>query len=176
MGIYRLLRILCVIILVLSSVGCAVARYHYISLERYSEMKVESSDVPTLRNLHCASKMPIEYSLERKQYRLLFRPDLDSYLPEMLIVVQGADSRLLRMRQQPSRRARDDRLVPCGSFGPVEGKANALHFSWVTCKNAGAAERYLSFDVVAESGELVASEDIPFDLKSNGFYVMPDLP
>lgn len=162
--------------LVLCSVGCAVSRYQYISLEDVPGIEVETYGTPTLKNLYFSSRMPSRYHLAREHYRLSFYASLDSYLPEIRVAVKGNDGELLRLSQQASRRARSDRVVPCGSFGNVAKTQGELRFSWVTCAESGADERYISFDVTSENGLLVGSEDIPFELEANGFYAMPDLP
>jgi len=116
------------------------------------------------------------YSLPREAYRLSFHASLDSYLPEMRISVTSNDGELHKLSERASRKARSDRAVPCGSFGPVAETESELRFSWVTCPKSEADERYISFDVTTQNGVLVKAEDIPFDLTANGFYVLTDLP
>jgi hypothetical protein len=170
------LRALCSVVVALSALGCSFSRYRYISLEGQPGVEIENYETPTLKRLYFSSKMPIQYSLDRKDYRLEFRTNLDSYLPEMWIAVRGHDGEQLRMLQRASRRGRRDRAVSCGSFGAVDnGAPNEIRFSWVTCAHAGRDERYISFDVTSEAGSFVGMEDVPFELKTNGYYVLPDL-
>jgi len=160
----------------LASVGCSISRYHYIALAEVPSLKVDAYDTPKLGKLYFSSEMPSRYSLSREAYRLSFHASLDSYLPEMRISVTSNDGELLKLSERASRKARSDRAVPCGSFGPVAETESELRFSWVTCPKSEADERYISFDVTTQNGVLVKAEDIPFDLTANGFYVLTDLP
>jgi hypothetical protein len=167
---------LCSLVVLLMSFGCAVSRYQYISLADQPDVKVEAYDAPRLKRLYFSSAIPVEYSVKRKDYKLSFRTNLDTYFPQMQIGASGSDGEPLRMTQQAARRARSDRAVPCGSFGSIDTNGtNELRFSWVTCADAGADERYISFDVTSAAGQLLGREDIPFELVSDGFYVLPDL-
>lgn len=172
----RWLTTLCALFAALSSVGCAVSRYLYISLEGQPGVEIEAYDIPDLKHLYSSSRMPTAYSLQREDYRLVFTTSIESYLPEIHIAVEDNDNERLRISQQASRKARSDRVVPCGSFGSVDsGAMNELRFSWITCEDASIDEMYISFDVTSEAGDLVGKEDIPFELRANGFYVLPDL-
>lgn len=172
----RPLAALCALAVLLSPVGCAFSRYLYISLEGQPGVEVEAYTTPNLEHLYSSSQMPTKYLVEREGYRLSFTTIMDSYLPEIRLAVYGADGEQLRIAQKAARKARGDRAVPCGSFGSMDGSgSNELRFSWVTCKDAGIDEAFISFDVASESGEILGKEDIPFELKANGFYVLPDL-
>lgn len=164
-----------VFVLVLSS-GCTVARCQYISLATVAEMRIETCDTPKLSNAYFVSKMPSRYSLERGSYQLSFQANLASYLPEILIAARNDDGEPLRLSERASRRVRDDRAVPCGSFGAPTAHEGEVRFSWVTCAEADESERFISFDVLTGEGLLLGSEDIPFVLEKTGFYMLPDMP
>jgi hypothetical protein len=162
-------------IVIFLGTGCAISRYRYISLEDAPGVVVQSHGAPALESLRFSSEMPVEYSVDREHYRLRFRVDVDSYLPKMGIAVDAKKGEALSLAQQRWRKTREGRSASCASFYPVENSASELDFAWVTCADDTEAERYISFDVVGAAGRVIGIEDIPFKLKTNGVYVLPDL-
>jgi len=148
----------CASVLLLLSTGCSVSRYQYISLEDTPGIKVEAYDTPRLESLYSSTDMPSRYSLDCDDYKLTFRTNLDSYLPRMSIAVKSNDEKILGLSQRASRKARSDRVVPCGAFDAVDTSSSELSFAWVTCAESGTDERYISFDVTSEGGVVVVQQ------------------
>jgi|GEM_PF-4471911 hypothetical protein len=176
MKIQRLFTMTPATIITVLLTGCAVSDYQYISLESTPGIVIETHETPRLKNLYFSSEMPSRYSLDRDNYKLSFDANLDSYLPRISVAVKAPNKTSLGLSQQVRRKARSSRVSPCGSFDATDTLRSELLFSWVTCPESGADEWYISFDVRSENGTLIASEDIAFELKTNGRYVLADLP
>jgi hypothetical protein len=155
--------------------GCAPSRYRFISLEEVPAISVDRHGTADLAGLYFSSTMPIEYSLYRERYSLRFRVPSDVYLPALQIAVEGKKGEVLSLSQQGWRRARRDPRAPCGSFQTLPRSKSELRFSWTSCGKEAPDKQFISFDVLAESGQVVGNEDIPFKLKINGIYVVPDV-
>ena len=162
------------VVLGLCSTGCVpyVSTYEYIDLQDAPGFELGGFSVPDLDGLQSATKMPSLYRADRGRYRLECRVSPTSYLPAMLIRVFSEDSELA-IEQKRQRKAMA-RGRPCGSFYAVDDRRDLTKFAWVSCNSADPREAFISFDVVDTDGEVVGQEDIPFVLRSNGFYVLPD--
>ena len=164
------------IFMVLTLTACAphVSTYRYISLEDIPGIRVEAMGEAELENLYFHSEMPVRYSLERKSYYISFHVNKESYFPSLTIVVSSADDGgPLKLEHQRYRKAKVSQSSCGPSFYRNADQLSRLGFGWSECDEL-KQQQIISFDVLSADGEIIGQEDIPFELKSNGFYYVVD--
>jgi hypothetical protein len=157
-----------------SVIGCApqVSRYRYLSFEETPGSKIDSVAPVEVEDLVFGSTIPVEYSIERKDYTLRIVIDPNSYAPNAIIAPE--DSPGVRLVPRPERGARADRPRPCGSYDELAGASAGFAFSWVTCgEDASPEEFVVAFDVVGERFGRV-EEALRFRLERDGILWLPD--
>lgn len=166
--------LLALAVALMSATGCLphVSRYQYLSFENVPGADVESVAPIDVENLVFGSTIPVEYSLAREGYTLRLSIDPRSYFPNA--TVELADSPGVHLVPRPSRGARADRPRPCGSYDDIAESGERFEFSWVICgDNTNQEERVVAFDVVGDNWG-VKEENLPFTLRSDGVYWLPD--
>jgi hypothetical protein len=164
--------------MLLANTACAEPiRIRYVSLEDVEGVRITDRQKPALKHVQFwASEFPIDYRLERSTYVVRFRIDTDEYLPHVSFEASTKSREPLRIRPRPDRVPYTGRVRRCGTFSDAEVKGR-VRFDWVICgANATRDEMVISFDVVSQSDQVVGSEEIPFRLVENGFYLPPDGP
>lgn len=168
--------------------GCVplVAKFNYISLADIPDIKVVQYGKYELGRTFSHDAMPIEYKLLRESYDLYF--ELDMYGTGGVLVIwarnnEGAPLSIFPRKVQGS----------CGgvrSFSTRNEKwksVDARRYSWGTQTkncihenkdyrlNVEKRHRVIAFEVRDESGfTILATEELPFEWVSNGYYVYYD--
>lgn len=156
------------------TVACTVSRYRYISLEDVPGIEIVEHGMPQLEGIRGASSMPTAYRLQRSQYEIEFRVNLDTYNAAVYIYVEPKikDLGTLRMTDQKWRKIPAVSETTCHNYYYSTEHQNRLGFAW-GCSAEGAG-RIISFDVVTIDGIVLGQEDVPFQLKSNGISTLTD--
>jgi len=157
-----------------ASVGCAPrpTRYQYLSFEETPDVEVKAHGLVEVDHLLSRSTIPVEYLVAREHYRLRIRIDARKYFANAMIELENSPG--FRLVPRPSRGTRADRPRSCGSYDNVALSGDRFEFSWVICGEAAdAAERVVAFDVIAEDLG-VTEENLRFNLKKDGVYLLRD--
>jgi hypothetical protein len=161
---------------ILNLSGCAqvVSDYYYASLEAIPDIKIVSVGKVHLKNLEGNSEIPTGYELERAGYKLRFLVKSTSYYPHFQISVEGSNAADLVLRPNNDYRVTSSTGIACASYYFNGNSPSTLDFGWSSDCISDDIDRYISFDVVGISGELVAKESLPFQLKRDGKYRILD--
>ena len=161
--------------MILSLLGCAqnTSKYYYVSLEGVDGIEVLKKSKVELKKLDKNSEIATEYLLSRDGYKLKFLIGNQSYYPHLNISVSDLNSSL-------SLKARRDYNVVskkggiCASYYFNVERPLAMDFGWSVDCIAEDIEKVISFDVIDEFGSVIKSENVRFDINSDGEYTLVD--
>ena len=180
------LRCLLVFLVCLGVAGCAPAffTYRYIGLKDdlgAEILEYGKSDVP---NLFFHRTMPIRYKLARNSYILEFEIDKKNYSPNMTVKVESNNISTLRILRND-----DARETICANYYYLNRVSRRilphrpldrdqpywLVYTVFGCRPGTLPQpEAIQFVIVDEEDSVVATESIPFEIISNGFFMMFD--
>lgn len=162
--------------IVMSLVGCAqtTSKYYYVSLESVEDVEILARAKLKLENLEKNSKIPTEYRFSRNKYSLTFLIGDKSYFPHLKIFVSGANGNSLALKPKRDVGIVSDDGNICASYYLNRETPSVMDFGWsISCVSENIRKE-ISFDIVDSSGQLVAHENIPFVVISEGEYTLLD--
>ena len=161
----------------LAVAGCyQVYEYDYISLESTSGAVVIKDAFVVLDKAILLPKIPVEYQIVRSEYTLRVLVDETSYVANAMIEIVGDPGLRLEKRLWKN---------GGGMCGTVDGGPPGGHtrygrqrgptrftFLW-SCRSWEPREEVIEFDVL-DGTDRVAKEQVPFDIKRQGYYLLRD--
>lgn len=160
--------------LLLAGCGAVVETYEYISLEHFSDARVVATARPTPGvDRWSIGEIPVAYEVPRDAYTLRFEIDPDRFAPihpEMTVRVLPDGDRTLRIDPD-----RDGTPTGCPTWVGHPGDPISAQATWVQRPRCGfalfPAGFRARFRVVDQTGAVVGTEDIPYTVEADGFYV-----
>ena len=169
---YRI--ILLGVIILLSGCAYTTSNYYYVSLERADGISVAARAKLQLKNLENNTEIPVKYVAIRNGYELTFLIGDKSYYPHMHISVSAVEGGDLMFKPRRDTRVVSEEGNICASYHLQGDASSEMDFGWaVNCLSDGI-KKQISFDIVSSSGKYLSSEDIQFEIKSNGKYTFLD--
>ena len=158
----------------LALAGCyQVYEYKYISLESTPGAVVVKKEPVALDKAFLLPTIPVEYQIVRSEYTLRVLVDETSYAANATIKIIGDPD--LRLQQRLWSGGSNCVTVDHGSrtrYGRQRGPTR-FTFLWITCRSWKPWEEVIEFDVL-HGTDRIAKEQVPFDIKRQGSYLLRD--
>lgn len=175
MRICKILRhaILWCLAIVVASCAKVERDYFYISLEQSPGIKVVDRRMLVLKDLQHDGVVPTDYVAERGAYILQLRILDVSYFPHMEISVSGADHGAYEIRPRVDISVVGEGGNICASYD-VHTNGSVMDFGWDTDCLAERVPKFVSFDILNQTGVVIGHEHILFTVVQNGTYTVLD--
>ena len=172
----RILNVVLLLMLMLLA-GCApyVDRYRYIALRPASGLALEQEGAAQRKEIALAGSLPLRYRLTRDDYTIDISQPENSVLPGLHLRFAGAgvSATGLRMLARPNLDVASNRGVICASYYPsLDGES--LDFGWSADCTDEELPKLIEFEIVDARSRTLGTESLVFDLRSSGWYVLPD--
>ncbi len=134
-------------------------------------MVVLERSVSDASNLFFHDEMPTKYQVVKNEYSIFVEVDKKSYLPAVSMNALSDDGANYVLKERKSKTAQS-----CVSFDQFTKKTeNHIEFFWYPCGEEDTSEAVIIyFDVLRPDETLVGSEELKFNLISNGIYYVID--
>lgn len=155
--------------------ACApqVEPYRYLALEAADGLQLEFAGPLDRPAVWFAGEVPQRYRLQRDDYAVILANDPPSVLPGLTLALAAASAPALTLRPSPSSWPESSAGNLCPSYDPLPGGVE-IEFGWsADCTDPGL-DRYIEFDVLGPTGDVIGRERLAFVVKSSGWYALHD--
>ena len=153
----------------LGACGPVFSRYHYVSLDEYTDAKmVERARVDPGATSFFIGKIPVRYEIERPEYTLTLEIPRRTPGLELKVVVEPWEKRTLHFPGLGQE-----------TYSPCVNRNGDNLFTPLGWTYRGVCRReedgyFIRFSVLDRDGNVVGEEAIPYEIRTPGFFIYLD--
>lgn len=141
--------------------------YKYYDFADTSGARIVQMQVPNTIGLHGVTAFPTSYIITRPRYKLVIRVDQSSYLPTFTVSPAEGAFINLTVTSSPADLSLHNY---CYSFKKID---EAISITWLETQSCGD-RGHIDLAVKGKGGQLIASDELRFQMVSNGRYCIND--
>lgn len=159
-----------VLVFIMSLLGCFYRTYdyYYASLENLDDARVITRKKLSVKDLTGNSIIPIEYTMDRQEYSLNFLIGDKIRRAHFKISVHGSGDTELGMKPKIDMTLSSKNGISCARYYLDDNNPTTMQFEWDSNCFDKDIRKAMLFDIVDVSGNVIASEHIPFVLVRDG--------